>query len=416
MQKTIEIIKGKQNEIDSWLNKHDANKNLPLYSSVNIRDGGFKVASMETNLFLAGFHTLCEHGIEEAVKHIKDAIQIRFPGCTRILVITEEQTRNKWYLENIRVLGNILAQAGYDVTLATFLYTIQTPTEETVNFTEFKTATNQNVRIHSLQFLLNQIKKEKIQFDLIVVNNDLIGGTTPVFSEIHVPTYPSLKSNWHSRLKSDHFKHTRGFIHEFAQLIGCDPWRFSCYTDVVDNVNLVRDSDRSRMMDAASDLLRKIQTKYLEHKIQAKPFIHIRSDSGTSGIGVVSIGEPTEVSKLNRRGVTQFFKRRDTLVSDRYLLLEGIPNLLTSQRDVSEAIIYQISNNFVGGFYRSHGTEQNLATMENHVQQICPLKENNPACGVNYDNNILYLYRILSRIAGIAAEKEILELEGKSSV
>src|SRR3989338_5278182 len=121
MQTLIEKIKSKQSEIFHWLESHEKTKELPLYSSVDIRDAGFKRAIVDTNLFPAGFNNLCEHGLADSVKFIKAAILERVPKCKNILIIAEEHTRNTWYLENVRILRKIIEQAGFQAKISTFL-------------------------------------------------------------------------------------------------------------------------------------------------------------------------------------------------------------------------------------------------------------------------------------------------------
>ena len=52
----IDRIKTKNDQIRGWLLTQELNNELPLYSSVDIRDAGFKMAVVDTNLFPAGFN------------------------------------------------------------------------------------------------------------------------------------------------------------------------------------------------------------------------------------------------------------------------------------------------------------------------------------------------------------------------
>src|SRR3989338_2837550 len=99
MRPLIEEIRTHRDAIDEWLRSHEEPKELPLYSSVDIRDAGFKIAVVDTNLFPAGFNNLCEHGQADSVRLIKKAILDRVPSCSHILIVAEEHTRNTWYLE-----------------------------------------------------------------------------------------------------------------------------------------------------------------------------------------------------------------------------------------------------------------------------------------------------------------------------
>ena len=149
-QSFIERIKAKQEKIHAWLSSYEGSKELPLYSSVDIRDAGFKIAIVDTNIFPGGFNNLCEHGLEDAVKFIREALVKRIAGdCKNVLLIAEEHTRNTWYLENIRILEEIIRKAGFNVKTATFL-SVQPAFCEGTKFVELETATKQSVRIYCL--------------------------------------------------------------------------------------------------------------------------------------------------------------------------------------------------------------------------------------------------------------------------
>ena len=106
-------------QIHQWLLSHEK-LYTPFYTSVDIRDAGFKIAVVDTNLFPAGFNNLCEHGLADAEDLIKKAILSRVPNATNILIVAEEHTRNTWYLENVRILQEIIIKAGFNAKIATF--------------------------------------------------------------------------------------------------------------------------------------------------------------------------------------------------------------------------------------------------------------------------------------------------------
>ena len=73
-----------------------------------------------------------------------------------------------------------------------------------------------------------------------------------------------------------------------------------------------------------------------------------------------------------------------------------------------------IENNLVGGFYRTHskkGTRDNLNTKGMGFQKMCPHLKKYGDCGVHHDINLFDIYRLLARIAAVAAHREIVQLE-----
>src|SRR3984957_10402337 len=85
----VPCIHSKREPIHQWLLSHEK-RYAPFYTSVDIRDAGFKIAVVDTNLFPAGFNNLCEHGLADAEKLIKNAILKRVPKASNILIVAEE--------------------------------------------------------------------------------------------------------------------------------------------------------------------------------------------------------------------------------------------------------------------------------------------------------------------------------------
>lgn len=409
----IERIKSNQEQIHDWLTSYEGSNELPIYSSVDIRDAGFKMSVVDTNIFPAGFNNLCEHGQEDAVNFMREAILKRGAKCKNILIIAEEHTRNTWYLENIRILQEISEKAGFNAKIATFL-TVQPDFCEKTRFVELETATGQPVRLYCFKKILEDYKAGLEQFCLIILNNDLTTGIPDILKEAEAPIYPSIAAGWHSRLKSHHFAHTEDLLIEFAKMINIDPWLLSCQFKVIEDSNVNEETDRIRLADAANDLIKSIQAKYDEHQISEKPYIVMKSDSGTYGMGVMSIESPDDILSLNRKKRNSMSVGKSSQSINRFLLQEGVPTIYNVAEQVSEVVIYQIENNLVGGFYRMHGTKghrDNLNSKGMTFQKICPHSSKYGDCVVHPDINIFDVYRILARIAGISAHREIIQLE-----
>jgi glutamate--cysteine ligase len=409
----IDVIRKKQSDIHQWLESYEGSNELPLYSSVDIRHAGFKAAVVDTNIFPAGFNNLCEHGLEDSVKFMREAIIRRVPKCQNILIIAEEHTRNTWYLENVRILQDIINKAGFNSKIATFL-TVQPAFCENTKYVELETATGEAVRIHCFNRILKDYEAGLEHFCLIIMNNDLTTGIPDVLKNSKEPIYPSMSAGWHSRLKSHHFQHTNDLVKEFSEIISVDPWFFSTQFSVLDQADINDEQSRQKMADEASDLLKKITEKYKEHEINEKPYLFLKSDSGTYGMGVMPIEDPQDILNLNRKGRNKLYKGKSSQVIARYLLQEGIPTIYNIDEGVSEVCIYQIEHNLVGGFYRSHsskGQRENLNSKGMVFKKMCPHSTEYGDCGVHHDINVFDIYRILARIGAIAAHREIIQLE-----
>ena len=94
-----------------------------------------------------------------------------------------------------------------------------------------------------------------------------------------------------------------------------------------------------------------------------------------------------------------------------------MPTIYNIQQQTSEVCIYQVEDSLVGGFFRSHSgksSRDNLNSAGMNFKKICPRSREYRDCGIHPDLNIFDIYRILSRIACVAAHREIALLEVSS--
>ena len=411
----IPCIQNKQEEVNNWLTGLEK-AHTPLYTSVDIRDAGFKIAVVDTNLFPAGFNNLCEHGLADSVGFIKNAIYKRVPKAKNILIVAEEHTRNTWYLENIRILQEIIQKAGFEAIIATFFQNQPSFCDQAAHAIELETATGKLVKVNCFKQILEKIKNKQAQFDMIIMNNDLSSGIPEALVAANIPMFPSIHAGWHSRLKSEHFRHTNELMQEFAHMVGLDPWLFSCLFTQVENIDVNKDSDRQTLYEHTKELFAKIQAKYDRHKIEDKPFVFIKANSGTYGLGVVPIETPEQVLELNRRKRNDLSRGKSSLETSNFIIQEGVPTIHSIGESPSEVCIYQIDNNLVGGFYRFNSGKNSRENLNSPggmgFQKMCPhLDKYGKDCGIEHNLNIFDIYRILARIAGVAASAEIKELE-----
>ena len=87
--------------IEKWFRKAWEQTPAPIYSSVDLRNAGFKLAPIDTNLFAAGFNNLNQDFMPLCIQAAKNTLEKRFPDCEKILLIPENHTSNIGYFENL---------------------------------------------------------------------------------------------------------------------------------------------------------------------------------------------------------------------------------------------------------------------------------------------------------------------------
>src|SRR5512138_1311418 len=98
--------------IERWFRLEWMEHTPPFYTSVDIRNSGFKLAPVDTNLFPGGFNNLKEEFLPLCVQASMVAIQKRCPDAKGVLIVPESHTRNQFYLQNVARLQAILRMAG----------------------------------------------------------------------------------------------------------------------------------------------------------------------------------------------------------------------------------------------------------------------------------------------------------------
>jgi hypothetical protein len=105
--------------IERWFRLEWMEHTPPFYTSVDLRNAGFKLAPVDTNLFPGGFNNLTPEMLPLAVQAAMAAIEKICPEAKNLLLIPEKHTRNTFYLQNVQRLVRIFTQAGLNVRLGT---------------------------------------------------------------------------------------------------------------------------------------------------------------------------------------------------------------------------------------------------------------------------------------------------------
>ena len=408
LQNLERIILNNQTTIESWFRNAWRDVQIPFYASVDIRNSGYKIAPVDTNLFPSGFNnlnssfeSLCIHAAQMAIEHTKLPID-------KILIIPENHTRNLFYLENIASLQSIIQKAGFEVRIGTLMADITTPTRIELD-------SSNTVLLEPIRRDQNRILVDNFNPDLILLNNDLTGGEPDIFKDIEQKITPPTSLGWSSRLKSNHFNFYQKVAKEFAELIGIDPWLIDPMFRNCGKVDFMKREGVDCLSSNVKSLLEAINTKYNEHDVDYAPFVMVKADAGTYGMGVMSIRSQDEISELNRKERTRMATTKEGQKVSQVIIQEGVYTHETwgDEETVAEPVVYMMDRQVVGGFYRVHGkrtTSQNLNTPGMRFEPLafldcCSTPE--PNLEADCHQNRFYTYGVIGRLALLAASHEI---------
>jgi hypothetical protein len=114
--------------IERWFRLEWQEHTPPFYCSVDLRNAGYKLAPVDTNLFPGGFNNLSTEMLPLTVQAAMAAIDKYCPDARNLLLIPESHTRNPFYLQNVQRLMQIFRQTGLHVRLGSLSPEVTQPT------------------------------------------------------------------------------------------------------------------------------------------------------------------------------------------------------------------------------------------------------------------------------------------------
>ena len=395
-------------DIESWFRNQWKLSREPFYTSVDIRNAGYKIAPVDTNLFPAGFNNLNPAFQSLCIQAVQLTIERMQISIDNILIIPENHTRNLYYLESLATLHDIIEKAGFTVRLGSLNPDIKEATS--INLESGK-----KILLEPLQRNGDILSVPEFIPDLVVLNNDLSSGRPSILENLKQPVTPVLDMGWTHRLKSVHFGHYRSVAEEFARHIGLDPWLIDPMFRNCGEIDFMKREGESCLRKNVEALLEAIRKKYDEYDVKCDPFLMVKADSGTYGMGIMTVKSPDEVSDLNRKQRTRMATVKEGQKVTRVLIQEGVYTYETWGEDnnVAEPVVYLIGHNVVGGFYRVHAgrsVDENLNSPGMRFERmafddccIMPEKHMSP----DAHPNRFYTYGVIARLAMLAASREV---------
>lgn len=393
-------------QIEHWLRSQWHETEIPFYCSVDLRNSGFKLAPVDTNLFPGGFNNLNPDFMPLCVQATQMAVEKACPDARSVLLIPENHTRNSFYLQNVAALQYILRQAGLNVRLGSI-------SPEITELTRLPLPDGRELVLEPVQRRGKRVVLDDFNPCLVLLNNDLSAGIPEILQGIEQNLLPPLHAGWAVRRKSQHFSAYNTVAKEFAALIGIDPWLINPLFDVVNNVDFKTQQGEQELCQKADALLAQIKAKYAEYGIDETPYLIAKADAGTYGMGIMSVKSGEELIGLNRKQRNKMAVVKEGLEVSNVMLQEGVYTFENIHDAVAEPVVYMMDHYVVGGFYRVHtgrGVDENLNAPGMHFvplafREPCSLPDvsANPDCATNR----FYAYGVVARLALLAAAREL---------
>ncbi len=396
--------------IEHWFRRQWLDHTAPFYTSVDLRNSGFKLAPVDTNLFPGGFNNLNPDFLPLCVQAMQGTVEKICPEARGVLLIPENHTRNMFYLQNVAQLVTILRQAGMRVRIGSLLPEITAPTE-------IQLPSGSVLKLEPLVRRGNRLGLEDFDPCVVLLNNDLSAGVPDILKNLEQAVYPPLAAGWHARRKSQHFAAYDRVANDFAQMLSIDPWLINPYFDTCNQINFHERIGEECLAAKVDSVLQKMRLKYAEYGVKHDPFVIVKADAGTYGMGIMTVKDASEITGLNRKQRNKMAVVKEGMEVSDVLVQEGVYTFENINEAVAEPVVYMIDHSVVGGFYRVHtgrGVDENLNApgmqfVPLAFESCCTLP--NPDRGPDDTPNRFYAYGMVARLALLAASLELEALE-----
>jgi len=394
--------------IERWFRLEWMEHTPPIYTSVDIRNAGFKLAPVDTNLFPGGWNNLTTAMLPLAVQAAQAAIEKICPEARNLLIIPENHTRNTFYLTNVMQLQRIFSMAGLNVRIGS----INPEIKET---TAIALPNGETITLEPVVRSKRRLGLKDFDPCTILLNNDLSAGAPGILEELHEQfLLPPLHAGWSVRRKSTHFQSYEEVAKRFGKMLGIDPWLINPMFNQCGEVNFAEGTGMECLRSNVDALLTKIKRKYKEYGIQEKPFVVVKADNGTYGMGIMTVRDVSDLDQINRKTRNKMSVIKDGQEVSDVIIQEGVITHERMNDAVAEPVVYMMDRYVVGGFYRVHaerGVDENLnAPGASFVPLAFEESAHLPQPGVKPGASVpnrFYMYGVIGRLAMLAASYEL---------
>ncbi len=344
----------KKDEVCHWYENKLSNLQIPIYSSYDIRDAGYKISNVDANIYPAGFNNICPTDKEHAPEIMNEYLRRHYCQNTKkILLVTEEHTQNPFYWENILTIQGLLESSGKTVKLAFPSY-LEKPLLLT-------SATGKQVEVHSADSKSDFLTS--YQPDLVICNNDFSQAHEDWAATFHYPMNPPRELGWYQRKKSRYFKLYNELVKEFSAVAQVDPFLLTVETEVFDGFDINSEASRNILSDRVDAMIESLRVTYRERKIDQEPFVFVKNNAGTYGLAVIKVTSGSEVKEWSYKSRKKMKAAKGGRDVEEVIIQEGIPSIVSAEGASAEPVIYMIGSELAGGFLRTHGEKSSTESL-----------------------------------------------------
>ncbi|MBL8326073.1 MAG: glutamate--cysteine ligase [Rubrivivax sp.] len=389
--------------IERWFRLEWMEHTPPFYCAVDLRNAGYKLAPVDTELYPSAFNNLTPEMLPLAVQAAMAAVEKICPEAKNLLLVPGPELANPFYLTHLQRLVEVFTLAGLNVRLGTLARDAKGPRKLAL-------PDGGSLTIEPLQRGKRRLGLKDFDPCTILLNNELREGVPGLLEDLHEQyLLPPLHASTSSRRKSRHFQSYEEVAKRFAKLLGMDPWLIHPMYGQCGKVDFGTAEGLECVKSNVDALLTKIRRKHKEYGIADKAFVVVKSDA-MGGPDVLTVRDAKDLDDPQRRA--RMSRGADPVRE--VIVQEGVPTYERINDAVAEPVVYMIDRYVIGGFYRVHaarGTDESLdapgsAYVPLAFAESTQLPRRGAKPGASAPNRF-YMYGVIGRLAMLGASYEL---------
>lgn len=392
-----ELITKNWNRVNAWIDERMSEVPVPIYSSVDVRESKTKYAPVDHNMYPAGFNNVCALDQDACSKAFDKSLRHYVNGAKKVAILPESNTKNLFYLDHLAILGKILRDGGFEVSIISFDEALF----ENNNSLNLLSNSKFDIQIHKAKLVDGIIHDQNGAVDLVILNNDQSKPIDVPWSEVKTPIMPTPKIGWFKRQKVRHFRIYKEVVDTFAKEFDIDPNLLMADFTCVDGVDFNSKDGLDRLAEAVDKVKNRISNK------NAKIFV--KGSQGTYGMGIMVVDSGEDILSMNRKERNKMDIGKNSIKFTTLLVQEGVETILKYDDMPAEVTIYLVDGKGLGGFMRANAerdSQTNLNSRGMVFKKYCisEIRENQD------HKSKEAVYSVIARLATLAAGYEIKEI------
>ena len=161
-----------------------------------------------------------------------------------------------------------------------------------------------------------------------------------------------------------------------------------------------------KLKTKATQFLNSLKTKQPDF-LKEKPYLFLKNNSGTYGLGVINILDPSQLDELSYKMRKKMKGKKGDTKTNEIIIQEGIPTALHSpDKQSAEPVIYMIGWQVAGGFLRSHKKKDHKTNLNSPgavYRRLCMSDLEIKIQGLDMEN----VYSWIAQLGALALSREI---------